>query len=262
MRPTSMLIALALAGSLAAGCGVKKDVHQKALDDLAATKSQLGTAETELAAANGRVAELEAEVAKTQKALASSEEVSAGQLEKLGAVKEELEEVRRQREATKQRLAAFRELNDRFRSLVDTGKLEVAFRNGQMVLKLPAGVLFPSGRAKLSSDGETALAEVLTILLEFKDRRFVVAGHTDDRPIKTRKFKNNWELSQARALSVVSAMTEAGFDGKNLGAAGYGEFDPVASNETPEGRQLNRRIEIILVPDLSELPNLVPGNET
>src|SRR5690606_11026132 len=144
-----------------------------------------------------------------------------------------------------------RQLRERFAKLVDTGKLDVAFRNGQMVLKLPSGILFASGKAVLSKDGQAALSEVLGILSEFKDRRFMVAGHTDTDPIRSRSFKNNWELSSSRAMSVVQFMIEAGFDPKNLAAAGYCEFDPVAPTDTEENKQLNRRIEIVLVPDLS-----------
>jgi chemotaxis protein MotB len=124
------------------------------------------------------------------------------------------------------------------------------------VIKMPSGVLFASAAAELSEGGKTALTEVLDILLQFKDRRFQVAGHTDNLPIRSRKFKNNWYLSTARALSVVEFMIEAGFDPRNLAATGYGAFDPIGDNATEEGRALNRRIEIILVPDLSELPNL------
>jgi chemotaxis protein MotB len=147
-------------------------------------------------------------------------------------------------------------LQDKFKKLVDTGKLQVVFRNGQMTLKLPSGILFPSGSAALSKGGETALADVVKILLDFKDRRFIVAGHTDNEPIKTAEFKNNWYLSTARANSVVQFMIKQQFPPKDLAAAGYGEFDPVADNKTEAGREQNRRIEIILVADLAELPQL------
>ena len=116
--------------------------------------------------------------------------------------------------------------------------------------------------AYLSKAGQSALSEVLDVLIAFKDRRFVIAGHTDDRKIRTRKFKNNWDLSTARAVSVVQFMIKAGYAAGNLAAAGYGEFDPVSPNDTSEGRQLNRRIEIILVPDLSELPTLTADPES
>jgi len=172
------------------------------------------------------------------------------------ATEAELAELRRQKDAAEKRIAAYKALQDKFRALVDTGKLQVAFRNGQMTLKLPSGILFPSGSADLSKGGQTALGDVVNILMQFKDRRFVVAGHTDNQPIKTREFPNNWYLSTARANSVVQFMIAQGFPAKNLAAAGYGEFDPVAPNDNDAGREQNRRIEIILVPNLEELPSL------
>ena len=168
----------------------------------------------------------------------------------------ELAELRRQKEAAEKRIAAYKALQDKFRALVDTGKLQVVFRNGQMTLKLPSGILFPSGSAELSKGGETALADVVKVLMTFKDRRFVVAGHTDNQPIKTAKFPNNWYLSTARANSVVQFMIKQGFPAKSLAAPGYGEFDPVAANDNDKNREQNRRIEIILVPNLEELPSL------
>jgi chemotaxis protein MotB len=228
---------------------VKKEVHQKALDDLTAARSELDATRRQrdqLKAENTELAD--------RLGLSQSER---GELAKgMKATEKELAELRKQREAAEKRLKAFRDLKKRFAKLVDTGKLKVVFRHGQMVLELPSGILFASGQAALSKAGQAALQEVLDILLEFKDRRFVIAGHTDTDRIKSRKFKNNWDLSTARALSVVQFMIQAGFPATNVGAAGYGEFDPVAPNDTPENKQLNRRIEIILVPDLSELPGL------
>ncbi|HEY0251151.1 MAG TPA: OmpA family protein [Kofleriaceae bacterium] len=186
---------------------------------------------------------------------ATDRELGKTQSEKAASEKE-LAELRRQKEAAEKRIAAYKQLQDKFRALVDTGKLQVVFRNGQMTLKLPSGILFPSGSAELSKDGQKALGDVTRILMEFNSRRFIVAGHTDDQPIKTAEFKNNWYLSTARANSVVQFMIKNNFPPKNLAASGYGEFDPVADNKTEAGREQNRRIEIILVPDLAELPSL------
>jgi chemotaxis protein MotB len=256
---TRRIHVLALAGlavALAAGCGVKKEVHQKALNDLAATQDRLSEAERQRAQRDAQIAKLEKELADLQAQRDNLTEAERAATERMQATEQELAELRKQRDAAEERLKAFRQLYDRFRALVDTGKLQVDFRNGQMILKLPSEVLFSSGKARLSDNGEKALTEVLNILVEFKDRRFLIAGHTDNQQIRGGRFDNNWELSTARALSVLEYMSKAGFDSKNLGAAGYGEWDPVAPNDTPENRQLNRRIEIILVPDLSELPNL------
>lgn len=255
-RRIQVLALAGLAAVLVAGCGVKKEVHQKALDELAATQDKLGETERDRDEKARQLAKLEKELTELQAQRDNLSEAERAAQQRMKATEQELTELRKQRDAAEERLTAFRKLYDRFRALVDTGKLQVDFRNGQMVLKLPSEVLFPSGKADLSKKGEEALTEVLNILVEFKDRRFLVAGHTDNQPLRGGRFDNNWELSTARALSVLEYMVKAGFDSKNLGAAGYGEWDPVVPNDTPENRQLNRRIEIILVPDLSELPNL------
>ena len=265
VRAIAVVGGLALVGT---GC-VRSSTHKKVLDQLTACQADLGACNTKNAEQAKRLTELEGELVDTRKqrddqaATRQQVEQQLAALEaNLQTTKDELAGLRKSREAAERRLKAFRELNEKFRALVDTGKLEVVFRNGQMVLKLPAGILFASGKANLSKDGQAALKEVLDVLAAFNDRRFVIAGHTDDRKIRTRKFKNNWDLSTARAVSVVRFMIDAGFAPKDLAAAGYGEFDPVAPNDTAEGRQLNRRIEIILVPDLSELPNLTADPAT
>lgn len=255
-RRIQILALAGLAAALAVGCGVKKEVHQKALDELAATQSRLSEVERDRDAKAKQLAALEKKLSELEAQRDNLSEAEKQAQARMQASQQELAELRKQRDAAEERLNAFRQLYERFRALVDTGKLQVDFRNGQMVLKLPSEVLFPSGRANLSKQGDAALTEVLNILVEFKDRRFLIAGHTDNQPLRGGRFDNNWELSTARALSVLEAMVKAGFDPKNLGAAGYGEWDPVAPNDTAENRQLNRRIEIILVPDLSELPNL------
>jgi chemotaxis protein MotB len=252
----SLVLAALLGAALMTGCGVKKEVHQKCLDEVTSLQGQLDDAQKSGEDKDKRITDLSAELDASRAEGNAAKESGKKLASEKEATEAELTELRKQREATEKRLASFKQLQDRFRQLVDTGKLDVGFRNGQMVLKLPSGILFASGEAELSKGGEAALAEILQVLNEFKDRRFVIAGHTDNAPIKTRKFPNNWYLSTARALSVTQFMVEAGFDPKNLGAAGYGEFDPVAPNDTPENKQLNRRIEIVLVPDLSELPNL------
>ena len=242
---------------------VKKSTYQKALDENARLKadleaSQKKQAETEQTLGD-KIKELQAQLGQLDETTKTKEAELGKVRGEKAATEQELNELRRQKEAAEKRIAAYKALQDKFRALVDTGKLQVVFRNGQMTLKLPSGILFPSASAELSKGGQTAIADVVKILLQFKDRRFVVAGHTDIQPIKTAQFKNNWYLSTARANSVVQEMIKAGFPAKSLAAAGYGEFDPVAPNDTEQGREQNRRIEIILVPNLEELPSLT-GN--
>jgi chemotaxis protein MotB len=254
MRLTAVVLALSLAAC------VKKSTYQKAVDEnhrleaeLAANQKKLADTEQTLSA---RIKELESQLGVLDETTRSKEAELGKVRGEKEATEAELAELRRQKEAAEKRIAAYKALQDKFRRLVDTGKLQVVFRNGQMTLKLPSGILFPSGSDRLSKDGEQALADVVKILMEFQDRRFIVAGHTDNQPIKTAQFPNNWYLSTARANSVVQYMIKQGFPPKSLSAAGYGEFDPVAANDTEKNREQNRRIEIILVPNLEELPSL------
>jgi chemotaxis protein MotB len=173
----------------------------------------------------------------------------------------ELAELRQRSAETEKRVEAFKSLRARLQKMIDTGKLKVSVRKGRMLLKLPAEVLFPSGEAELSDDGKEALKEVAAVLKEFPDRKFMVSGHTDNAPVVRAGFKNNWELSAARAVNVVMFMVESGVRANNLVAAGYSEYDPVAGNGSKAGRQDNRRIEIELLPNLSELPKLLDETE-
>jgi chemotaxis protein MotB len=171
--------------------------------------------------------------------------------------KSELDDLRKAKEDADKRAAVFKSITEKLKSLIDSGKLQVVMRHGRMVVKLPAGVLFASGSAELSKEGLASVAEVAKILRQFSDRQFEVAGHTDNIGVApTSPFKTNLELSAARAVTVAQALEKGGMNAWHLSAAGYAEFQPVASNKNETGRQENRRIEIVLVPNLAELSNI------
>ena len=167
-----------------------------------------------------------------------------------------IEEMKKKEAAAKARLMTLKNMLGKFQAMIEAGKLKVKIVKGKMVLELPSAILFPSGVAKLSEEGMSVLTQVSDVLKEIKGRELQVAGHTDNVPIKTKKFKSNWELSTARAVSVVEFMQENGVSPVNLSAAGYSEFQPTASNEEEGGKAQNRRIEITLMPNLDELPDL------
>jgi chemotaxis protein MotB len=169
----------------------------------------------------------------------------------LDASKDELTALRVQHAETEKRLAAIADIQKQFAKMIDTGQLKVTARRGSLVLSLPSEVLFPSGVAELSKQGELAVLEVGLTLKRFPDRRFLIVGHTDDQPLKGSTYKDNWELSTARALTVTRFLVQAGMNTKNLLAAGAGENDPVSKD-----RAKNRRIEIALLPAIGELPPL------
>jgi len=219
------------------------------LDERLGVKSiELATARSEIKSAQVKVAESTAELAEKSESL---KEVG----EALETTKAELEQVRKLRAQAEKSAKSFKALAAKLKSMVDSGKLEVVRRNGRMMVKLPDDILFQPGRKRLKKAGRSAITEVAIALAAVEDRNFLVAGHTDNVPIKKGRYKSNWDLSTARAVEVVKLMIDAGMSAKRVAAAGYGEFDPIESNETREGRAKNRRLEIILMPNLDELPS-------
>lgn len=190
-----------------------------------------------------------------ESARADSEKSAAEAASNLKLSQAELEELRAQRAETEKRLESFRALTEKFRQMIDSGKLQVTLRHGRMVVKLPASVLFASGSAEISKEGLTALNEVAQVLKQMPDRRFMIAGHTDNVPVvPPSPFKNNLQLSTARAEAVTEQLIADGMNPAHLSAAGYSEYEPIRENRSESGRQENRRIEIVLLPNLSELP--------
>jgi chemotaxis protein MotB len=165
----------------------------------------------------------------------------------------QLDDLRRARAAAEVRARLFHDLALRLKSMVDAGDLSIVLRDGRMVLQLPNDVLFPSGQVDIQPRGRRALEQVATVLDTLPGRRFQVAGHTDNVPIETDRFPSNWELSTARALEVMRFLVAHGVKSGELSAAGYAEFDPVAPNSEAHGRAKNRRIEIVLEPNIDEL---------
>src|SRR5690606_37892206 len=144
----------------------------------------------------------------------------------------------------------------RFRSMIDSGRLRVRIVRNRMLIELSDNILFDSGRADLKPEGESALSEIATVLNTIPDRQFQVARHTDNIPMRSSRFDSNWSLSSARAVTVARFLIERGMAPERISAAGYADTQPVASNSTAEGRAQNRRIEIVLLPNLDELPDL------
>src|SRR5690606_38915521 len=158
----------------------------------------------------------------------------------------------------------FDQLRQKLQQLTALG-LKVDVRDNRMVIQLPGDVLFDSGSDKLRDAGEEILLEVARVVRsdeELRARQFQVAGHTDDRPLKGGRFQDNWGLSAMRARSVLILLTTPEDDGggglpvENWSAAGYGSTDPIADNESPEGRTKNRRVELVVQPDVAEMLNL------
>jgi len=146
----------------------------------------------------------------------------------------------------------FDDLTLGLKSEIAAGEIKITQLQGKLTVNLVDRILFDSGRAEVKDDGRRVLDKVGGVLNSVADKYIRIEGHTDDKPISGElqaKYPSNWELSTARATAVARYLQDkAKVDPKRLVAAGYGEYHPVASNETPEMRALNRRIEIVLVP--------------
>jgi chemotaxis protein MotB len=264
MRRASICLVTLLVGLT--GCK-KIDELQAALDaanaKLAGTEQQLGETEADLLAQQQANAELVAKQESYEQTI-SEMEAEIQQLNaqiddlaaKAGVTARELAELRKEKAKREAELRVYKDLFASLKAMVDAGTIKVVFRKGRMVVKLDNSILFDSGKTKLKPEGEQALAQLTKALNSVKDRDWLVAGNTDNIPIKTKRFANNWELSTARAVNVVTFMIEQGMAPSHVGAAGYGEFDPVADNKSPEGRAENRRIEVILMPSLGDIPGM------
>jgi chemotaxis protein MotB len=162
-------------------------------------------------------------------------------------------EMQARRAEEQKRLQEFRDLTAKFKKLIDAGKLKVKMVDGKMVVSLGSDILFPSGSAKLSAAGLSAIQEVTKQLAAIENRQFQIEGHTDNAPIKSPSY-TNWDLASARALTVLKTMTENGMPANRISAASFADTKPIADNSSEKGRAQNRRIEIVVVPDLSSLP--------
>lgn len=245
MRPTRALglVTLTLGFGLLAACSPTRKELQADLDE---TRAALEGSEQQRVTLEQRIGQLEQELAEHQEMIARLEADKAATSQELDALRDE--QRRRQEE-----LRTFKELFGRLRALIDAGTIQISFRKGRMIVELPSAVLFDSGKTELKPDGKAALDQLVEALGSVAHRDLMIAGHTDNVPINTKRYKSNWELSTQRAVVVVSYMIEKEFPADHLAAAGYGEMDPIADNATDEGKAKNRRIEIQLMPDLGEL---------
>lgn len=198
--------------------------------------------------------------------LEAKEKALAEENKRLQDIKKELD-TRSQRVDELERViaakdAAMTQLKDALsKALLDfEGKgLTVEERDGKVYVSMENKLLFQSGSWNLGSEGRRAVKQLGDVLAQNPDIAVLIEGHTDNIPFKgNSQVSGNWDLSTKRATAIVNIMKESeNISPENLTAAGRGEFAPIASNDTPEGRAKNRRIEVILTPKLDEVTKLL-----
>ena len=160
-------------------------------------------------------------------------------VERISKLKSDLTELER----------AKQELESRLKNEINDKEVKVEMLAKGLVITFVAEVLFDSGKAQLRKDSFPKLDKVAGVLnTTVADLNVGVEGYTDNEPIRKSGWKSNWELSSARALSVLHYLSQKNVSEPRLAAIGYGEFKPVALNTTKEGRQKNRRVEIVILP--------------
>jgi chemotaxis protein MotB len=165
-------------------------------------------------------------------------------VEKISKLKSDLSELER----------AKAELENRLKNEINDKQVSVEMQGKGLVITFVSEVLFDAGKANLRSDSLNKLAKVANVLnTTVADLNVGIEGHTDNQPIKKSGWKSNWELSSARALSVLHYLGEKGVEESRLAATGYGEYKPVATNDSREGRQKNRRVEIVILPNAEKV---------
>lgn len=250
------------------GCGHSEEEWQAKLKENQELQNQLNAekaahqkSDTDLQTAQGQVDQLKGQLKKLGLDLSNLNADYAEQkdaLEKLRKDKEQLEAIRKRFDLLKVKLDSLTKLG-----------LSVVVRKNRMTIQLPGDVLFDSGRVDLKKDGKDILLKVAEVIRNDKDlisRSFQVAGHTDNQPLVGGPYRDNWGLSVMRAREVLTFLVSpAGEKGKAGGgglppdhwsAAGYGETDPVAANDKPEDKQKNRRVELVVVPNVEEMLDL------
>jgi chemotaxis protein MotB len=221
----------------------EKSARAKAEADYADALDEIEVLRTKLSEGGMNLDTLHASLESKQKALAEYEDRMA-----------RLDKIR----------AKFEKLRAKLEELVRLG-LKVDVRDNRMVIQLPGDVLFDSGSDKLKEEGEVIVLEVAGAIrgdADLNAREFQVAGHTDNRALLGGYFRDNWGLSAMRARSVLGLLTTpveeegGGLPPRNWSAAGYGSTDPVGENVTEEGRRRNRRVELVIQPDVAEMLDL------
>jgi chemotaxis protein MotB len=233
---------------IAAGCGVPKAEHTKVANELSDCAKQRFDATSQANLCKEQVKGLLTEnegLKKEKTALQKDKDGLESRISELNAKAEKSEQLEK---ATQ----TYEDLRMKLEQEIRDGKIQISEMKNRLTMTMVDKILFASGSADVSKEGKLVLDKVIPVLKEIKDKRIQVEGHTDNVQIFSAikvKYPTNWELATARATQVVRYLQEdGGIDPRLLSATGYSEYQPVAPNDSPEGKSKNRRIEIVLLP--------------
>lgn len=261
-------VLLSATAAFAATSCVTSGTHQAVLDELAATRRTLKEKRAQVATKNEKIAtcsedlklsrDKSAELASKVDKLGEDLEASQTKLSTLSQERQSLagkvDQLQRMQAAAEARAEEYQTLLAKLHDMIDAGTLAVKIRNGRMLVQMSSDVVFPPGATRIKPAARESIKSLAQTIKQFENRRFQVVGHSDPTPINTRRFPSNWELSTQRAIEVVKLMVEAGVPPEMVNAAGHAQYDPLVPNDGPESKKMNRRVEVVFLPKLDELP--------
>jgi chemotaxis protein MotB len=253
----STVVCLSMATILLSSCvanrkyRVQKYKAEKEMQENQALQARVQAAEDSISQLSGKVNALGDVYQSTTNELNMSKEQIAAQRQRVKQLEDFIAQQQKSTEALRKKIAD---------ALVgfNSNELTVTMKNGRVYVSMQESLLFPSGSAVVNPKGKDALAKLAGVLNTNPDININVEGHTDSVPIHNKVFSDNWALSVTRATSIAHVLIEEyNVQPARVVASGRSSYDPLQSNQTPDGRAQNRRTEIILEPKLDELMQLL-----
>jgi chemotaxis protein MotB len=257
MRYLRVGVVVLASAFIASGCvssGTFKQMEAGKNREIAALQQEKASLEQKKSLLDQQNAELKQQVSSLDQQKATLEKQKAELEQEKAAAQQQVGSLEQEKAAllanSQQRQKQYEELVQGLAKEVEKGQLQVRQYQNMLSVDLAEQIFFDSGRAALKAGGKEVLQKVAEALKGYENKIIRVVGHTDNVPVAKSIqgiYPSNWELSVARATNVVRFLQVSGIPPERMVPSGRGEYDPVAPNDTPEGRQKNRRIEIVLI---------------
>jgi chemotaxis protein MotB len=268
-RTASIFFGILMMAVLCNGCMVAESKYLAKANEAQITAKELDATSKQLAALTEENASLKKQIATLTIQREESEKIIQSKTDELSKsisenrkkivdleeentkLKENLAQLKQKSQEEEAASNTYKDLLKEMKAEIAQGEITITELKGKLTMDVVDKILFASGEAKVKKEGMEVLKRVVDILKNIKDKNIRVEGHTDNVKIAgnlIRVYPTNWELSAARALNVAKYLQEQGIDPKIISATAFGEYQPLADNDTPEGRAKNRRIAIILLP--------------
>jgi chemotaxis protein MotB len=254
-RTASFFLGILMMAVLCNGCMVAESKYLTKENEAKTLTGENASLKKEIANLTGQRNELnkilQSKTDDLSKSVSENRKIIAGLEAENTKLKENLAQLKQKSQEEEAASNTYQDLLKEMKAEIAQGEITITELKGKLTMDVVDKILFASGEAKVKKEGLAVLKRVVDILKNMNDKNIRIEGHTDNVQITDRLAKiypTNWELSSARALNVTRYLQEQGIDPQILSATAFGEYQPLAENDTPEGRAKNRRIAIILLP--------------